>query len=173
MSQDTPARSDALIEAEIRRKGDTLKADVEQLSVPLTPSERLAYGEKAAALRVEAERIAAERKAAMDEAKSRIDQRNSQAAELERKIHARSEQVPVVVIVVANYEEHSADTYRADTGERISQRALTSEEQQRSMFGDTPTPPPKPRAVDDAFEGDDDDDDDTDPSNLLKLPRDR
>lgn len=106
----------------------------ESLRCALTPLELAERADLAARKVQERDAIEAVRVAASKAAKAQIAELDEEIRALSTQVREKSEYRPVEVREIEHFENNSIGIYRTDTGELIRERAMTSEERQRSLF---------------------------------------
>ena len=101
---------------------------------PLTDHQLADCARKMAALMREKEGVETERKANQDEFKSRISSKETEIANLGRRVSEGTEQKEVEVCWRMNFEANQKELFRIDT-EQIIEVAEISEEERQEEFG--------------------------------------
>lgn len=111
----------------------------EILPVKLTESEIADRGKKAAAARLRVAEIEAKKKEAADHWKAKLELAENERDEFLDVIATGSEDREVECIETFEFRAGLVTVVRADTGEKIRERAMTSSERQPSLPGTTLT----------------------------------
>jgi hypothetical protein len=120
----------------------TTKED-QLLPVKLTTDEQIAKGKQLAEAVRTLVNVQAQAKSAASQFKAKIDEQQAKINGLQGVISDGFELRRVACTNVLDYTDVMARTFRADTGEMISERKLSEDEKQSTLpfDGDLPTPP--------------------------------
>lgn len=105
----------------------------EMLPCKLDISELLVKGSDLEAALARRDEIERERKAAADAFKEQLEEQAGKLRELRKCIRTREEERPVTICVTRDYRRGQVLRTREDTGEIISERAMTATERQQEM----------------------------------------
>jgi len=114
-----------------------------RLPVKLNREEVRLKGKRLAILEAEIESLEGEKKAVVDDFKSKIEGRKAEIQSLSRQVNEEQEYRQVEVVERKDWDELTVDTVRTDTGDIIESRPMTTSERQR------PIPFNQPRMADD------------------------
>ena len=103
------------------------------LKVPLTNEQRTEMSDQIAQAVEEVAEGQNELKFVSTEIKARIQSSEAKLRELANKIRAGYEMKPVDCVQTMDYSNGSVIVHRRDTGERVSERAMTAEERQPEL----------------------------------------
>jgi len=104
------------------------------LACKLNESEVASYADEAARISLMRDQKEEARVNAQKDAKAEIEGLDGQIREFLRKVRDKSESREVVVETRFEFSENAVRTVRLDTGEIVSERAMTYEERQEQLF---------------------------------------
>jgi hypothetical protein len=104
------------------------------LSCKLTGSEVASYADQAANLALVRDQKEEARVQAQKDAKAAIDELDGSISAFLRKVRDKSETREVVVETVFGFSENAVRVVRLDSGEVVSERAMTYDERQEQLF---------------------------------------
>lgn len=117
----------------VRQAGLALMYAKEILPCQLATHELIEKGRDLEAELARRDEIERERKAAADGFKEQIEEQAAKIRDLRKCIRTQQEERPVTVCVTRDYRRGQVLRTREDTGELLSERAMTPDERQQEM----------------------------------------